>query len=306
MDELEQFKQINLAEYLQRAEGYELDKKNSSQNAPILTNAYGEKLWISRKPSGHYVYCSLHDDSDKGTIIDFLQRKHGLNLGHVRKRLRSYDGSHRPDIGHKQKHIEPIKKDFEAVRRDVARFQPFISPYLQSRGIPREVLEHHRFNGRILRGDMENTIFPHVDKTGVCGYEKKNRNYTGFPKGAAKGLWCSTFRPDDTHLAFFETAIDAVSYGAAHPDKLDFCTFYSLAGKPSPQQKELITATLARFPNLETVILGFDNDEDGYKLEAEILTILEPLANDRFTIVCDKPPQAGDDWNDYLGLSPIH
>jgi hypothetical protein len=306
MDELEQFKQINLAEYLQHAEGYELDKKNSSQNAPILRNAQGEKLLISRKSSGHYVYCSVHDDSDNGTIIDFLQSRHSLNLGHVRKKLRGYNNTERPDIGHKQKHIEPIKKDFEAVRRDIARFKPFISPYLESRGIPRAVLEHDRFKNRILQGDRGNTVFPHSNMQGVCGYENKNRGFTGFSRAAIKGLWYSTHNQNDTHLAFFETAIDAVSYGAAHPDKLDFCTFYSLAGKPSPLQKELIAATIGRFPNLEAVILGFDNDADGLRLEADIMAVLEPLAGGRFTIVCDRPPQVDTDWNDFLGLTPVH
>ena len=45
-----------------------------------------------------------------------------------------------------------------------------------------------------------NTVFPHFDAAGLCGYEIKNRGFTGFAAGGKKGLWFSHARPDDRCL----------------------------------------------------------------------------------------------------------
>jgi hypothetical protein len=37
----------------------------------------------------------------------------------------------------------------------------------------------------------EAPAFPHFDQLGLCGYELKNRNFTGFAPGGEKGLWSS-------------------------------------------------------------------------------------------------------------------
>jgi len=58
----------------------------------------------------------------------------------------------------------------------------------QVRCIPRALLHSARFAGKILIDARANAIFPHSDADGPCGYEMKNRGFTGFSKGGEKGL----------------------------------------------------------------------------------------------------------------------
>jgi hypothetical protein len=48
----------------------------------------------------------------------------------------------------------------------------------------------------------------------VCGYEIKNRDFTGFARGGSKGLWLSHTEPDDTRMVSCESAIDALSHAS--------------------------------------------------------------------------------------------
>lgn len=59
-----------------------------------------------------------------------------------------------------------------------------------------------------------NAVFPHFDLDGLCGYEIKNRGFTGFARGGAKGLWLSNAQDGDNRLIFAESAIDALSHAA--------------------------------------------------------------------------------------------
>ena len=90
-DELERFKsQINLAEYAQ-AQGYEIDRKESSRASTVMRSG-GDKIIVATDTDGHGIYFSVRDDADHGSIIDFVQKRQGLNLGQVRKELRPWIG----------------------------------------------------------------------------------------------------------------------------------------------------------------------------------------------------------------------
>ena len=41
---------------------------------------------------------------------------------------------------------------------------------MSDRGIPASLLELPRFTGRIRIDDKGNTVFPHFDRDGLCGY----------------------------------------------------------------------------------------------------------------------------------------
>ena len=90
-EELEQFKQqINLADYAQ-SQGYQLDRKKSSQKCLVLKDNQGDKILVGLdQTDNHYFYYSVRDDRDAGSIIDFVQRRKNLNLGEVRKELRPW------------------------------------------------------------------------------------------------------------------------------------------------------------------------------------------------------------------------
>jgi hypothetical protein len=74
----------------------------------------------------------------------------------------------------------------------------------------------------------------------LCGYEIKNRGFTGFAAGGQKDMWFSHARPDDKRLVLAESAIDAPSHAALFPDAEDQTRYASLGGKPSSRQTGLV------------------------------------------------------------------
>ena len=71
--------------------GYEIDQRESWRGCTVLRNG-GDKIVVKRNGNGHYVFFSVKDDRDNGTIIDFVQRRQHLSLGAVRQILRPWIG----------------------------------------------------------------------------------------------------------------------------------------------------------------------------------------------------------------------
>jgi hypothetical protein len=51
--------------------GYALDRRESWRGSTVLRRG-GDKVVVKRNGNGHYVFFSVRDDGDHGTIIDFL------------------------------------------------------------------------------------------------------------------------------------------------------------------------------------------------------------------------------------------
>src|SRR5262249_14684875 len=156
--ELDLFKsRINLTEYAAAA-GYTLDRRHSSRNSVAMRGPEGDKIIIARDAdSGHWMYFSIADEQDHGTIIDFVDHRHPLTLGDIRKALRPWVGlapepPRRPPMTAWQPEVEPIQKDRAAMLAQFAAMTPLTHGhrYLeQERHIPRPVLEAPRFAGRL-------------------------------------------------------------------------------------------------------------------------------------------------------------
>ena len=309
-EELERFKRdIDLVRYAEAA-GYELDRKASSRSSAALRHPSGDKIIIAREEAGHWVYFSVRDDQDHGTIIDFVQRRHGLSLGEVRKELRPWIGaSPSPPLttlarGLALPSLRPSPaKDREQVRGRFEAMQPIDSrhAYLErARGIPPEVLGDRRFEGSIRVDARGNAVFPHWDEDGVCGYELKNHGFTGFASSGQKGLWLSNTKPDDTALVITESAIDALSHFAIR--RPTTYRYASIAGALNSTQPELIRKAAASLHEESSIILATDNDPGGDKLAAALRAVLEQLGP-KIRIVEDLPTNRGLDWNDVLRAS---
>jgi len=281
-DELDQFKrQINLSEYA-AAQGYALDRAHSSRNSVAMRGSTGDKIIIARdEQGGHWIYFSVSDDNDHGTIIDFIDHRQRLSLGDIRKELRPWIGTAsgqicRPQADLFQKEVAPIKRDRAAVVAQFAAMTPLSGSHLyleQERGIPPFVLHGERFSGRIYTDRFKNAVFPHHDRHGVCGFEIRNFRFRGFAKGGEKGLWYSNSKPDDTALVITESAIDALSYHALHqPEKT---RYFSIAGEMNPMQRELLSSAMKKLPPGGTVIIATDQDSGGAHLAQSIRDIAE-------------------------------
>jgi hypothetical protein len=264
----------------------------------------GDKVVIKRNSNGHYVYFSVRDDDDNGTLIDFAQRRKGLNLGQVRKELRPWIGRPTSPLPLFSK-LENSAKDRSAVERNYSRM-PIAArhPYLeQERKIPPALLGSARFAGRIRADEHGNAVFPHFDECGLCGFELKNRNFTGFAKGGEKGLWESHDQDEDTAIVIAESAIDALSHAALFPNT--GARYRSIGGAVNDRQPLLIRAAIAELPANAEVICAMDNDKDGRKLATMVEDAFKSAGRPDLCFKLDLPSTEGEDWNQLLKTRPL-
>src|ERR1700730_5462155 len=124
--------------------GYELDRRESWRGSTVLRSG-GDKIVVKRNGNGHYVFFSVRDDSDHGTVIDFLQRREDLSLGAVRQILRPWIG--RPASPPQFSKLKPTSPDRMRVESDYRRMANGLRhPYLEhERCLPARLLASPRF-----------------------------------------------------------------------------------------------------------------------------------------------------------------
>lgn len=298
--ELESFKTgIDLRAYA-ATQGYQLDRKASWRGNAVMRDPMSDdKIIVMRGLDGHYVYCSVRDDRDHGSIIDFVQFRQGLSLGAVRKELRSWIGQPPVtvpalDVLHK------VEKDRMKVEAAYAKMRDAVDghPYLERRrALPRTLLTHERFAGRIRIDAHGNAVFPHFDAEGLSGYEMRNVEFKGFASGGRKALWLSHELPDDKRLVFCESAIDALSHAVLFPAA--HARYASIGGKLNPDQPELIRAAAARMPTNGEIVAAMDADADGRKL-AEVVRQAVSMTGRSDLRFATQEPVGFKDWNDQL------
>jgi hypothetical protein len=294
--ELEAFKrEIDLRQFAESL-GYQIDRRESWRGSAVLRRA-ADKIVVKRNGNGHYVFFSLRDDDDNGTVIDFVQRRQHLSLGAVRQVLRPWIG--RSASAPQFPQLPPASPDrmrIEREYRSMAEAQRY--PYLErDRCVPAALLSAPRFRGRIRIDDRGNTVFPHFDAAGLCGYEIKNRGFTGFAAGGQKGLWFSHTRPDDRRLVLTESAIDALSYATLFPDSEDRTRYASLGGRPSLRQMGLVQAAVIKLSEGAEIVAAFDADEAGRWLAAAIGDVVGRVSRQARVHL---PAMEGEDWNQVL------
>src|SRR6266571_2575072 len=106
--ELDAFKrEIDLRQFAVSL-GYQIDRRESWRGSTVLRRG-GDKIVVKRNGNGHYVFFSVRDDRDNGTVIDLLQRRLNLSLGAVRQILRPWIG--RPAVSSQFPKLEPAGPD---------------------------------------------------------------------------------------------------------------------------------------------------------------------------------------------------
>jgi hypothetical protein len=300
--ELDLFKRVIDLRQVAVSLGYAVDRRASWRGSTVLRRG-GDKIVVKRNGNGHYVFFSVRDDGDHGTIIDFLQRREHRSLGVVRQILRPWLG--RPATSPQFPKLEPTSPDRIRVQSEYGRMANALRhPYLENeRRLPVDVLSSPRMAGRVRIDRRGNAVFPHFDVAGLCGYEIKNQGFTGFAPGGHKGLWFSHSRPGDRRLVLAESAIDALSYAVLFPDAEDRTRYASLAGKPNPQQPELVQLTIARLPEGAEIVAAFDADEAGRMLVNMVRLAVANVASRtarKLNFLVHLPTRDGEDWNQVL------
>lgn len=303
--ELDSFKtNIDLRAYA-ASQGYQLDRKASWRGTSVLRHPVShDKIIVKRGMDGHYVYFSVRDDRDNGSIIDFVQFRQGLSLGAVRKELRPWIGQPPVPVPsfpvlHKTEKDRMKVEAAYAKMRDATDGHPYLE---RRRALPASLIADERFAGRIRIDDKGNAVFPHFDAEGLSGYELKNVEFTGFASGGAKALWLSNEFPDDKRLVITESAIDALSHAVLFPDPR--ARYASIGGKPNPQQPELIRSAAARMPHGADVVAAMDADADGRKLAEIVRKAVEMTGRSDLRFLAQEP-EGFKDWNDQLRAKPL-
>jgi hypothetical protein len=299
-DELEQFKtQINLVEYAE-AQGYEIDLHESSKASAVLRRAE-DKIVVATDADGHGIYFSVRDDSDNGSIIDFVQKRERLNLGQVRKVLRPWVGGYPSTYAPKapapmRRKPQPTSGD----RRQVLAVWSKMAPtngnhsYLTiQREIEPATQADPRFVGSVrIDSPHGNAVFPHYDEDGITGYELKNEGFTGFAKGGEKALWHSSNFHDSLRLVVVESGIDALSHAELMQDS--GAAYVSVGGSMSDKQRDLLTKAITRLQARGgTLIVATDSDPAGEALASEISALVPGMSGER-------QAASRKDWNDAL------
>ena len=311
-DELDDFKtRINLTEYA-AALGYLIDRKKTYGSSVVMRSGADIVVIGKNAANGHWIYWQVdvrrgEPGADAGSIIDFVQQRKGFHLGKVRQELRPWVGgaplTRRPDKSAFVTDLKPITKDLMLVQARYEAAKPLTEhPYLQeARAIPDSVLTDQRFANRIRIDFLGNALFPHFNREGICGYEIKNADFTGFATGGEKGLWASRVGEGDTILVIAETAIDALSYHALHP--VPVSRFLSTGGALNHSQPDLIRSAIEKMPSGAQIVVAVDNDDGGQTLFDRIQAIFGDCRGAGRVLVDGRPLGQGNDWNDVLRAS---
>ncbi|MEO5347645.1 MAG: DUF3991 and toprim domain-containing protein [Magnetococcus sp. YQC-9] len=296
MDELERFKiELQLAE-IAVGYGYALDKRESSRASLVMRRASdGDKIVVATAPDGHGVYFSVRDTGDNGSVIDFVMRRDGVSLGGARKVLRPWLSASSSPTASRPFPIPkpaPMPRDQVALIAQWYRLIPYRGGYLEGRGImPNTVTafaDHVRIDAR------GNVAFRHNDRSGVTGWELKNKGFTGFSSGGRKALFAcrigTTHPAPHPRIVIAESAIDVMSFYQFNSAP---GLFVSFAGALSPDQRTLLADVLTRYPDAE-ILTATDTDPDGEGFAA-LIQSLRPDARRA------RAPE-GKDWNDALRL----
>jgi hypothetical protein len=85
------FKQsINLTQYAASI-GYSLDRRKSTKSSVVMRHSNGDKVIVSRR-GRNWVYFSVHDDKDNGTIVSFIERRTGKRMAEIGQELSAWLG----------------------------------------------------------------------------------------------------------------------------------------------------------------------------------------------------------------------
>jgi hypothetical protein len=290
--ELETMKRsINLADYV-AAQGYELDRRESSRASLVMRHQIEGKIVVATAEDGHGVYFSIGNTKDSGSILDFVMNHKGCSLGHARQELRSWLAGFPFPTAHKPlpKPI-PIPRDQAQTVAAWHRLAPYSGGCLESRGLTKATLA--TFVANIRTDERGNVALRHTDQKGVTGWELKNRSFTGFASGGRKAVFAQRVGEAVRQVVIAESAIDVMSYAQLHGE--DGTLYLSIGGSMSHEQQDLLRIILTETHPTARVLIATDADEQGEHYAA-LIASLRPDSE-------RAAPTLAKDWNDVLRAS---
>ena len=300
--ELERFKtDINIADVAQDM-GYEIDKRKSSRKSIVLKMG-GDVIIVSRNSNGHYVYFNANNQQDSGTIIDFVQKRTGKNLGQVRKLLRQYlQSGNRIQL--ETSNINEIKEYYQTLATfgklwEELKANDRTDILLEDiRRIRASTLQ--KVDNLIYNKEERKFYLPVFNKNGICGLYTLDRAMKEkfFIKGSIKGIWANrTLDKSITKIVITESPIDSLSAMELKRGDEDEDTTLHIAtlGRMGQEAKETLKKVFKYLPNTE-LIIATDMDQAGEDIAREIAE----LARDAGLNNVNRLTFDAKDLNDYL------
>ena len=297
MQELNNFKtNINLAEFA-TAFGYYRDKEKSSINAPVMRHENGDKIIIGRdRADNHYIYFNPNNDSDNGTIIDFVKNRTGETLGHIRKRLRSWLHNPQP-----QENI-PVKTS----SKDALRIANIWSAIKEERGafdkhwgVYHTTLDKLQKMRNVKRGEDGSYYFALSNTQGICGIEKRTgAGEKHIISGSEKGVFVDGELKEAREIVIFESPVDMASYIELNDQIYDTDRYYACTMGSIGESTEKSLEAIFDYNKEAKIIIAVDNDAGGDQITEKIATILSRV-DGKLDRAERQVPQTKD-WNDDL------
>ncbi len=267
--------------------GYQEDASDRSRGIVIMRRE-DDKLAVGQR-SGSWCYRNLHQPSDRGSVIDLLQSRLGLSMGHCRQWLREWSHTDRPEQNLSSRSSpdhEPDRKKVKAVWEAAAWDSNH--RYLQARGLNHS-LQADCFHDTFRTDKKGNVVFPLYDRNGLCGYEYRNHELKRMGKDSSRGLWLSNQLKQVDLVVVCESPIDCMSHYDLH--QWQYARYVSIGGTLTALQRDLLSGWFNKSNHL-SVIVGTDNDESGETYYQQLQSV-SPFKLKRHTPI-------GKDWNDDL------
>lgn len=202
------------------SKGYEINRRKTSLGSACLERGKKDTIIVAKDTDGHFVYFNPRNHTDGGSILDFVMNKESKSLRQAKEDLQSLIGvaldSRRvafvPKLAKSDKNTIEVMKLYSQLE-DISENSK-VHGYFRARCLEISDCINERFAGKIKTDSYNAAIFPHYNEKGIVGWEAKNWNFTGCPKGSDKGIWASNRKKTDTILVIAESGIDCLSYYA--------------------------------------------------------------------------------------------
>ena len=312
-DDLEKVKrEVNLIQHA-ASMGYVLDKEKSSNTWAVMEKE-NDKILIKNGPNqnGHWMYKSLVDEQEKGTIVDFMQKR-----GFSYQSICGLSSRHLDDRVIKDQKLLSIEIEDISSQRYIAQeaFDKVVEHkkgnYLSCRGIyeatyecysdvkvgNQAVFALYRDIDNNGKGTICSTISYQFDAKGTMSDNGCFNSTKYFQKGLPRGL--SVLVDSDVpvkHIVVSESPIDALSYKQLNK-MLEGTMYISTCGSLSEGVKKELTNVLSNArENGQSVTLAFDSDKAGRKMDREVRELADTCrVNCKSSI-----PSQFKDWNEEL------
>ena len=312
-DDLEKVKrEVNLIQHA-ASMGYVLDKEKSSKNWAVMEKE-SDKILIKNGPNqnGHWMYKSLVDEQEKGTIVDFMQKRGfsyqsicGLSSRHLDDRIVKDQKSLSVEIGDVFSQCHIAREVFDRVVEHQK------GNYLTCRGIDQTTYECYTgvkvgnqavfalyrnidSNGK---GTICSTISYQFDAKGTMSDDGCFNSTKYFQKGLPRGLsvLVESGLPVK-HIVVSESPTDALSYKQMS-SSLKGTMYVSTCGSLSEGVKRELSNVLSNArENGWSVTLAFDSDKAGRKMDEEVRRLADACLVDCRSSI----PYQFKDWNEEL------